>query len=238
MNIKNATEEVLEKVYLKDGLLKTLEVAEHLLKETEGKVGVQKECGLIKGELAELVLYYILLELQQVLKVPSIVVKGLYVQDKDTGQVTELDVTFITKKQIYMFECKSYAGKSKILTDKCKLWVSEQERADVFEQNKLHTLTFNKMYGRYTLANSKPYTMILFDYSTHPFVDKRDEAYRRAIPVLTQQDIIPWLIADLNKHSTSKVNISGIKNAIRLNKSKFQKGLAEEHRRQLGYKET
>lgn len=237
MGIKKSTEQVLEQVYLAQGLQKTVEIARGLLKETEQKVAVQQECALIKGELAELVLFYTLMEMQKYLKVPNSIVKGLYVQDPSTKQVTEIDLAFITAKQIYLFECKSYAGKRKTLTDECKLWVSDNERANVYEQNKLHTITFNKMYGGYTLGGSKPYTMVFFDYSTTPFVDKREKKYQKGIPALTQASLVKWLLDDLNSKSEIKVDVKRMTQSIQLNKSKLQEELAREHRRQLNYKE-
>lgn len=237
-SIKHSTEQVLEQVYLSKGLQKTVEIALGLLKETEQKVAVQQECGKIKGELAELVLFYTLIELQKSLKVPSSIVKGLYVQDPTTKQVTELDLVFITAKQIYIFECKSYTGRKKTLTDECTLRVGGSERADVYKQNAMHTIIFNKMYGGYTVQGSKPYTMILFDYSTTPFVDKREEKYRRGVPVLTQSSLTKWLIEDLNSKSERKVRVGRMAEAIEVNKGNLQPELSQEHKFQLGYKET
>lgn len=234
MEMKEKTSTLLMNLYKTKGLAELIRQTNSLIVQSEHGTEYHDEKSLIKGEIAEIVLYCILLEFQKVAKFKTYVSKGLYVQDEHSGKVTELDLVLITPYKIFIFESKSYSGKGKELRGICQLYRGDKMCADVYEQNKLHTLLFNQNYGMFTKQSEKPYTMVLFDYATNLFVDKREERYRANFPVATKETVIKTILDQVKKHPSKKVDVDRMVQRIQEDRA-TKKYLADEHRRQLGY---
>lgn len=210
---------------------------EKCLKQCETGQQLRDEKNTIKGALGEASLMCILMDLQRKINCKSFVVKGLFVQDPYTAKVTELDLTLVTEYAVFLFECKSYQGKKKTIKDNCTL-VRDGREFDVFSQNTLHLTLFNKRYGGFMKQGSKPYKFALYDFSTTPFEDLREEKYKSLMPVLTQDTVSKFVIETINKHRKEKGAVidfykiqDAIKRDVTVNDSKFKKA----HKQQLMY---
>lgn len=159
----------------------------------------------IKGELSEVILECILLEIQRYIP-SSIISKGLCIRDPVTKRTTEMDVTFFTPCKIYMFECKSYSGK-KTLTAECTL-TNKTTTTDVFSQSKHHMEVLNRYLVPYRLnrdlPGTSPYKLILFELSSVECEDVREDVWKNRIPLLNIDTIYPYLIQDMS--TPQKVN--------------------------------
>lgn len=237
MELKRTVTQIVNEVYKKEGLATALTLCNKLLVETEHGADRRDEKGIIKGELAEASLSCILQAIQDKLKMESAILKGIYVEDTDTNKVTELDVTFVTPYAVYLFECKSYSGQQKELKGKCELYRKGEKIADVYEQNALHLILFNRRYGGYVKKGSRPYRLILYDYATNKFVDKRTEENKRLMPVLNQSNLVEWIQADLQEAmKRGKIVKSGAMiTQIERDCRRKDTILGKEHRRQLNY---
>lgn len=148
----------------------------------------------MKGETAEVVLEFGLRELQEKIK-PSVVVKGLCIPLRTGhGSTTEMDLIFVTKRRIYLFESKAYQGSPKV-TGECMIGDS----MDVAGQNRYHLKALNEYIGGCKKKSSNPpYKLMLFEMSTKGLIDERDEADKKRIPIVSQDNFMNWLINDYN----------------------------------------
>ena len=158
----------------------------------------------IKGELAEVALEVYLLEIQKYLK-NSVLSKGLCIRDVLSGRTTEMDVTLFTPCKIYMFECKSYAGK-KILTKECTL--AGTHTTDVFSQSQHHMEVLNQYLSTFRVNRSvkgcSPYKLVLFELSTTDCEDRREDKWKRIVPLITLDTLWEFLCEEFT--STQKIN--------------------------------
>ena len=237
MEIKEIVLQKLMKEFREGGLEHLIKVSDKLLKDTEHGRDYHDEKSLIKGELAEVTLMCILQEFRKLMCKDSILAKGIFIQDTKSNQVTELDVTLITEYAIYLFECKSYSGRKKELKGLCELYINDELRADVFEQNKLHVEIFNREYGGFTKKGSKPYRIILYDYATNKFRDRRDEQTIARLPVLNQDTLLSWMSSNyrMSKEKGKCVDMDRVYTKMKLNEELREKDLARLHRKQLNY---
>jgi len=230
--LKNNTINIIYKLYKTQGIKRALNAANNLLTEIENTDNSVSEKNIIKGELAEITLYIILKEFSKYLKFKTYLCKGLFVKNEDTGQVTEIDIVFATPYRIYLIECKSYSGKKKVIKKECSLYRNGRLIIDVYEQNKLHTLIFNKCYGGLTKNKSKPYKMILYDYE---FRDLRSKDNINKMPVVNQDTILNFLINDINTYNEKCVNIEALSKRLSIDIKYKSKDLHLLHREQLKY---
>lgn len=193
MEIKDAIRYKLMEVYDKKGLTDTINAGYELMALCE-KNAYQEKYRLLKGEIAEVILECELIELQKQSKEPSIILKGLCIPFRNSNSTTELDVTLITEKRIFLFECKSYSKKPKI-TDKCLL----DGTMDVYKQSTLHLHALHDYISSYynKSIDQKPYRFILFEMSTLGVDDQRED--KKTIPVLNPKTCLPYLTDEYHK---------------------------------------
>lgn len=192
MDLKEAIRIKLLEIYENKGLSDTINAGYELMKLCEMKARDQKY-RVLKGEIAEVILECELIELQKKGLNNSIVLKGLCIPFKDSNSTTELDVTLITSKRVYLFECKSYSNKPKV-TDVCKLGSS----MDIHAQSVLHLKALNQYLGNcYTNNNEqKPYKFIFFEMSTQGVEDLREQVNKERIPVVNPLTMIETVYND------------------------------------------
>ena len=191
--IKDNIQSALWTVYQRKGYDVLTQCAWEVMAQCEKKA---KEMSYrqMKGEVAEVVLDCGLRELQQIIK-PSIVLKGLCIPIRSTGGTTELDLTFITSRKIFLFECKSYKNKPKV-TGECLLG----DNTDVAGQSKFHLKGLHEYIGRLcNTQNGTPYKFILFEMSTEGVEDLRTPENKKRIPICTPNDFVTYVQNEYNK---------------------------------------
>lgn len=136
----------------------------------------------LKGEVAETFLQCCLHTLTPYIQ-PSYILKSLCIPFKTSNSTTELDVTFVTPKKIFLFECKAYMGGQSV-TKECTI----NDKMDVYAQSKLHLTALNQHLSSYYLHDKskdiRPYKYILFEMSRQPLVDQRDSNWKTRIPIM------------------------------------------------------
>lgn len=192
------TRETILSCYRSYGLNTAMTQTIKILKQSETEKIDYRLKTEIKGELSEVILECVLLELQKYLGL-SVISKGLCIRDPITHRTTEMDVTFFTPCKIYMFECKSYAGK-KTLTNECTL-TNKTTSTDVFSQSKHHMEILNRYLIPYRLnrdiKGGSPYKLILFELSSVECIDNREDIWKSRIPMLTLSNIYDYLLQEL-----------------------------------------
>lgn len=237
MNLRDNARNRVFLEYDNKGLKSALEFSKSLLLSTERGADYREEKAVIKGELAEATLLCQLDTLQRTLKFKASIVRGLFVKDTYSEKVTELDITFITPFQIYLFECKSYSGKIKRVEVPCLLCRDDKYTTNVFDQNKLHLQLFNRRYGGFVEFNSKPYKIVVYDYATVLYDDVRPEEYKLNFPVLNETTLLTYMVSDLAKRSRSNPCVDYNKIMMHINRDlKAYDSVNEKaHRQQLNY---
>lgn len=142
----------------------------------------------LKGEVAETFLQCCLHTLSRYIQ-PSYILKSLCIPFSNSNGTTELDVTFITPKKVFLFECKAYMGGQKV-TKECLIG----DKMDVYKQSTLHLTALNQHLSPYYIHSKKedvkPYKYILFEMSRTPLQDLRDEQWKTRIPIMNANNII------------------------------------------------
>ena len=188
--IKDDIQSVLWTVYQRKGYKALVDCSWELMSHCEHNA-YDMTYRQMKGEIAEVVLDCGLRELQSVIR-PSIVLKGLCIPIRSTGSTTELDLIFVTKRKIYLLECKSYKNKPKV-TDECLLGGS----TDVAGQSKFHLKGLHEYIGK--LCNKEkgtPYKFILFEMSTEGVDDQRTEENKKRIPIANPNNFKDIILED------------------------------------------
>lgn len=192
--IKDNIQSVLWTVYQRKGYETLLKCAWELMEHCEKKAKLM-EYRQMKGEIAEVVLDCGLRELQNKIK-PSVVLKGLCIPIRSSKNgTTELDVTFITSRRIFLFECKSYKNKPKV-TGECLLG----ENTDVAGQSKYHLKGLHEYIGKLcSPSKGTPYKFVLFEMSMEGVEDLRTPENKSRIPIYTPNDFVEKLMEEYNK---------------------------------------
>lgn len=198
ISVKDALYNQMMDIYNSKGIDVTIQKCWKLMVLSENNARFEKYRA-VKGELAEIVLECMLLEMSKnkVMDYPHVILKSLCIPFLN-GSSTEMDITLITPYKIYMFECKSYKNKPTI-TKECLI----NGTTNVYEQNRLHTLAIHQ---RLTSAikksdtNSKPYRMCMFEMSTEGVDDKRDQVWKDKTPILNPDTFIPFMLPELEKN--------------------------------------
>lgn len=124
--------------------------------------------------------------------------KGLVLDDyynTSSDFTTETDLTLVTPECVYIIECKSYYGK-KVLTKECTLTTTHS--IDVFSQNVLHLQSMRKLIDNF--SDGKPaYKLVLFSFAKGEIEDKRDEANKKRMQVVTE-DTFTKMFTSGTKH--------------------------------------
>jgi hypothetical protein len=193
--VKDDIQSVLWTIYERKGydtLLKSSwELMSHCEKNAKDMMYRQ-----MKGEIAEVVLDCGLRELQKELK-PSIVLKGLCIPIRSTNSTTEMDVILVTKRKIFMFECKSYKNRPKV-TGECCLG----DNMDVAAQSKFHLKGLHEYIGRLCKTNATaPYKFVLFEMSMQGVEDLRTPENKHRIPICNPSNFISFIKDEYNKSS-------------------------------------
>lgn len=213
ISIKDALYNQMMDVYSSKGIDIVISKCWKLMELSENNARYEKY-QKVKGELAEIALECILLELskQGKIKGPHIILKSLCISFIN-GSTTEMDIVLITEQKIYMFECKSYKNFPKI-TDKCLI----NGKVDVYYQNTLHTTALHQRLCSViskSESNSKPYRYIMFEMSTHGVNDKRDEKWREMTPIVNADTVLSFLIKEFEKNS-KKDKVVDVTKAVKI----------------------
>lgn len=164
----------------------------------------KEEYSIRKGELAELLLEYMCVEMQKYFT-DSMVLKGLVLPFKGSDKTTELDITFITPQRIYLFESKAYnTGIS--LTDKCLC----SNGTDVYSQNVLHLKTLRQYIGFMEKPATHPYTLAMFEMSSKGIIDNRSVEWKKKFPLVSAKDSLNGLASLLSNNTPAIWNVQAV----------------------------
>lgn len=189
MSYKDKTNEVLLRVYRERGLDYTLEMSWKLM---ESNYNVKKQgVGIVFGEICETVLEIMTLEYIKKNKLQDswFYSKGLILRDIETMSnefYTELDFVVFSPQRIFLFECKSYKG-AKVIKNKGELKRSRAEGVNIFDQHKLHTQVFIKIFNAFRSKDSSTrlaYQMAAFSYAEGSLKDAREDKWKEMMPIL------------------------------------------------------
>lgn len=205
MMVKDALHNQLTDIYNKKGFDVLVEKSWKIMELSENNAS-QEKYRQVKGEIAEIVLEYALCEVQKHLTFPSVVLKGLCIPFR-TGRnlTTEMDLVFITPYKIYMFECKSYKNRP-VITKECLL----NGKTDVYKQHKLHTIALNQYISKYILSvKDRPYKCIFFEMSTEGVDDRRDDTWKKAIPVVNPENFVEYMVQSFKTYNKELIDVKG-----------------------------
>lgn len=190
---KSATHNTLLRLYERAGLTATLTVARELLtSDVRGKVRKDKIAEFkteMNGELGEVVLEILIKDYCKTHPQQTkdwVWYKSLILKDPSSNSdfLTEVDFILATPECIYVFECKSYAGK-KQLQGSGNLVRETGNNCDVYKQNLLHVRTLDKNLKR---AVRKPvYRMVMFNFSNGELTDCRTETAKFSMPCVNER---------------------------------------------------
>lgn len=168
----------------------------------------------LKGELAEIVIEELLLDLQRLMKmknIDSIVMKNVVLLNRSTNNKlysTEIDVCLVTPYKVYLFEVKCYKG-NKTLTKEC--FLSGVSKIDVYKQSKYHLEMFDEVFNdcRYKYLNRptdivSPFKLIFFNVSCDNILDLREEKWKNIIPCIEYNNFYDWFLKELNDNNYTK----------------------------------
>lgn len=162
----------------------------------------QQEYQYAKGELAEVFFYVTAKEffrknsceqwkLYHHLFVP-------YISKNDPTQGTELDLVIASPYTILMIEVKSWSGEKK-LTNKCTLTRTFKDKEvnshDLFSQSVHHSKALIDHIENYALSTTGIIKNIFFNFSLGSIEDKRTINNQRLMPMIDEDNIIPFLSA-------------------------------------------
>lgn len=208
MDLKTSTRTLMLECYRQDGIRAVKEKTRQLIKQCESNTVNYKLRMDIKGELAEVVLECYLMELQKSIK-PSVISKGLCIRDRNTGLTTEMDVCFFAPTRIYMFECKSYSGQ-KTLTKECTL-TNKTTSKDVHGQSLHHMKILNQYLTPYRVntrdKGQSPYKLILFELSTTDCDDRREDRWKKAVPLVTLDQLDAFVVKEFSREQKINWNV-------------------------------
>ena len=181
-----------------------------MLSACENGSAAVRDRSTIKGELSEVALEchlrYWMERLSYILTV-----KGLCIKSIDSRATAEIDVMMATPCRIYLFECKSFKGK-KVLSKECYLKGGSSEK-DVYDQSKYHLQILEPHIGQFRYPSSSkvsPYQLILFELSTDDIDDRREDKWKKNIPLLTLDTIDEWLLTELGKRTEVRWDLAGL----------------------------
>ena len=186
MSYKDRTHDTILRCYKQYGLGKTLDIAKIMLKDMryDNKDSFRST---IHGELCESVLEIAIQDWARKTRTECVYQKGLIVEDRDF--ITEIDLVVCTKKQLFVFECKSY-NCDKVLKDICQIQKGDYGIYDAYSQNRAHFVAlFPQIQHCLKSRESNPVTLALFDFSIGSLKDERSTEGKRRMPVYTADTI-------------------------------------------------
>ena len=223
--VKDSTRKNLLALRDKHGLKIATEVARKSLKVSDNDVDFKRN---FNGEICEVVLE---MQLQEFMKTNKdwFYVKGMVLPDADNLNsefLTEIDFVVFSPSCIFCIECKSYAGKTK-LVDKGTFILSNGKTRDVYKQNSLHLEVLDKMLAPFG-KQGKAYQMVLFDFSTGSCTDTRNLKDKKEFLYTTDKDILSVL---------SNTNLDGHWDLVglRMAKPKFEAYSSKARAKHLQY---
>lgn len=209
MAVKDDIQGVLWTVYQRKGYETLLKCAWEVMAKCESKAK-DMYYRQMKGEVAEVVLDCGLRELQKVIK-PSIVLKGLCIPIRSTGGTTELDVSFVTPRKIFLFECKSYKNRPRV-TGECLLG----DNMDVAAQSKYHLKGLHEYIGRLCdTRKGPPYKFILFEMSIDGVEDVRSPENQKRIPIYNPDNFVAELTKEYAQLPDNVWNINEVEKVLK-----------------------
>lgn len=230
-----------------NGLAKTIILGQELLKANNHKDDTQFR-NEVHGEVCESILECAVLDYikRNDLEDKWFYKKGMILKDidkPDSKYLTELDFTLFTPFKIFTIECKCYGG-GKALVDECKVIRKGVKPYDVYKQHKAHFVTLMKNFNPFrldTTASQKyaPLQVGLFDFSLGTYNDKREEEWKKKMPLLNIENIDTVL--DRYKDKPECWNMEGLRRGAdiickhgekyREKHLKYVKGLAKKRER-------
>lgn len=196
MDLKDSTHTKLMSVYQKYGLQVTLKVAYNLLVKQPQVPSISFKTTL-NGEVCETVLEILVCDYCRQNRERTrdwCWQKGIILTDptkKQSSFLTEIDFTLFTPQCIYLFECKSYAGK-KILVDDGTIVRENGSEFDVFRQSLLHVETLDKWLAN--TSTNPVYQLVMFDFSRGELTDTRGAKERKLMPLVNENTLFSALI--------------------------------------------
>lgn len=192
----------------------------------------------VSGEVCEVILVGLSMNYAQVAKrkmrvYHSVVLKDL--RDKGSDFRTELDAVIVTPYFILTTECKSYFGEVSIV-DQCSL-VHFGTKTDVWRQSKLHHMHLMNYAKQFVSAKigmpQPPVFANAFVFSNSRLLDKRSQAGKRSLRVLTASNLIQYYEAMFKRYTTPIFDFDRACRVIGKCASSIK--LHEDHKRFLGY---
>lgn len=182
MKNKNVIRENLLKVYDTYGLKVAVQAAAKTLTIVDTDADFKMQ---YNGEICETVLEINLMSLIANKHYDWFYTKSLVLPDVESGNtkfLTEIDFVLFTPQCVFCIECKSYAG-DKCIVDKGTIVLENGNKRDVYQQNKMHLDTLQKLINPFSKVPK--YQMLLFNFARGDVHDKRDTASRHEFPIVT-----------------------------------------------------
>lgn len=189
--------------YEKNGYEYAFKIAQAYMNDstnTQRDLGVKDFATTVRGELSEIFLEVCIRDFVAKHK-NTFYVKGLCIERKDGKPgFTELDLTLFTSKRIFLFECKSYSGKKRLI-DEGTMVTERFAPFDVFKQNRMHLDNFRKHIDSARLKDltaGKPYSISMFSFNNEDILDLRTEEWKLKFPLNLETTIQDWLEENAN----------------------------------------
>lgn len=204
IKFKNELRRDMLTMYKSKGYAFTVNTVNHLVKNSNKKskaAGEPKLAVQIRGECCEILLELAILEYAKQRNLPWICSKGLTLKRRDYKKgTTELDITLFTPSQIILFESKYRSGNIQLI-DECKIVPDYGHVADVYKQNMMHLDNLRRYLDTavHNLSAGAPFALCLFIEPANRVKDNRDDKMRGIVPLVSLENIIPYLDTIANK---------------------------------------
>lgn len=160
---------------------------------------------VIVGEITECLLVCIIKHFMDKHKEETkdwMIYKGLYVRDKVSSSVTEIDLVLFTQGTLIVFECKNYLG-DKIIVDKGTITRKGKKDFDLYIQHSTHLKAAISQFDglRDRLSNEfNSYKMVAFLFSSGTIMDNRELSWKKHLPFLGPVGIQKLLESELKNN--------------------------------------
>lgn len=222
-NVRDNMRQKMLEVYNKNGKEYMIVLANKLLASSVHKNNKNFKA-LTHGEIAETLLEILILDYMKRNNITDWIIKrGLILKDAtnpNSDFLTELDLTLFTPSTIVLFECKSYGGTIEVFK-KGAVYREGKQIADVFSQNMIHKNTLNTNIEVASIGKPS-YKITYFHFALGTIKDKRDDKYKRLMPIIKVKTLNTFLdnIKNSEKESWNMQKISRILDIICKNNSR------------------
>lgn len=188
-------DEKLTAVYRQYGLNKFLDVCSEMLVIKAPREGDKKR--VVNGEVCEVVLRVMTQHYLKTRKITGTTFHSMILQDrwdKNNPFRTELDFTLMTPGVCLTGECKSFVGDI-VVTQGCTL-TRDDLVADVERQSLVHAKALKPYLQEFTLPSvglpAPPLGLFCFIYCKGTIADKRTQAKKQIIPIITVRNLFAY----------------------------------------------